>query len=148
MQLISQSRKMATRHCIEIRVSFGDCDPAGSVFYPHVYAWFDRTFHEWLRRFGGHGALCRSLGIIGVGVMEAGAQFQRPLREGNVLSLSVSVEHWGRKTLRLAYEGRVDGEIVFVGTELRGLFKLSDGVIVAALVGMLRELVDDDGQDR
>jgi hypothetical protein len=65
-----------------------------------------------------------------------------------MLSLGVPIEDWGRKTLRLAYAGRVDGEIALVGTELRGLFKLSDGAIVAAEAGMLREIVDEDGQDR
>lgn len=139
---------MRIRHSIEIRVSLGDCDSAGLVFHPHVYAWFDRTFHEWLRRFGGHRALCRSLGIIGVGVIEASAQFHKPVRDGDVLSLGVSIEDWGRKTLHLAYEGRVDGEIALVGTELRGLFKPGDGAIVAAEAGMLREIVDEDGQDR
>jgi 4-hydroxybenzoyl-CoA thioesterase len=91
---------------------------------------------------------CRSLGIIGVGVMEAGAQFKRPLRDGDLLSLGVSIEDWGRKTLRLAYGGRADGEIALVGTELRGLFKLGDGAIVVAEAGMLREIVDEDGQDQ
>lgn len=139
---------MEIAHSLDYSVSFGDCDPAGIVFYPNVYAWFDRTFHDWLWRFGGHAVLCQRLGAIGLGLMEASAQFRRPMRNGDLLSLTLSVEEWGRKTLRLAYEGRVGGQITVVGTEVRGLFKLGDTGMVAAEIKALREIVEANGQGR
>jgi acyl-CoA thioesterase FadM len=78
--------------------------------------------------------------------MEASAKFRRPMRDGDVLSLTLAIEEWGRKTLRLSYEGRVDGHITVIGTEVRGLFKRSDMGIVAGEMTVLRSMVDGDGQ--
>lgn len=141
-------QKMITVHSLDYPVSFGDCDPAGIVFYPHVYAWFDRTFHDWLRQFGGHGALCERLGAIGIGLLEASARFLRPMRDGDSLILTLSLEEWGRKTLRLSYEGRVGGDITVVGSEVRALFKHGNTGMVAAEIEALRSMVEANGQER
>lgn len=136
---------MRTVHALEYAVSFGDCDPAGIVFYPRAYAWFDRTFHDWLRTFGGHGKICQTLGAAGIGLMQATARFRRPMRDGDTLRIALSIEAWGRKTLRLAYEITIDGEVAAVGSEVRGLFKASGDAIVAGEMGELRKLLDQDG---
>lgn len=129
-------------HLLEYPVSFGDCDPAGIVFYPHVYAWFDRTFHDWLRRYGGHEEVCRKLSAQGLGLMEASARFRRPMRDGDILAITIAIEKWGRKTMHIAYEVCVDGQIAVAGTEVRGLFKRDGAAIVAADIEALRELVN------
>jgi 4-hydroxybenzoyl-CoA thioesterase len=136
---------METVHELEYAVSFGDCDPAEIVFYPRIYAWFDRAFHDWLRGFGGHGKVCEALGAVGIGLLEATAQFRRPMRDGDRLRIMLSIEAWGRRTLRLAYEITVDGEVAAVGCEVRGLFKLSGDAIVAGEMEALRKLLDQDG---
>jgi 4-hydroxybenzoyl-CoA thioesterase len=130
-----------TSHVIDYSISFGDCDPAGIVYYPNLYAWFDRAFHDWLRRFGGHAALCRELGAIGIGVIEARASFRKPMRDGETLRVTLSVQDWGRKTLTLNYEGRVADDVVVSSTEVRGLFKLSRDAIVAGEIEALRAIV-------
>ena len=135
-------------HHLDCAVSFGDCDPAGIVFYPNVYRWFDRAFHDWLRGFGGHAALCGQFGAVGMGVMEASARFQRPLRDGDMLTVSLRVEEWGRKTLRLGYDVRVGEDTAVVGTEVRGLFKHGDKGMVAAELHALREVIGSDGRGR
>ncbi len=134
-------------HAIDYSISFGDCDPAGIVYYPNLYGWFDRTFHDWLRRFGGHAALCRQLGAIGIGVIEARASFRKPMRDGDILRVTLSVQEWGRKTLTLNYEGRVADDVVVSGTEVRGLFKLSNDAMVAGEMDALRAIMDqhDEG---
>lgn len=135
-------------HELDHPVSFGDCDPAGIVYYPNVYAWFDRTFHDWLRHIGSHAELCRKLGAVGIGVMETSARFRRPMRDGDVLSLTLSIEKWNRKCLQLAYEGRVGDLVAVTGTEVRGLFKRCDNGMVAAELDALREIVDGNEQRR
>lgn len=47
-------------------ISFGDCDPAGIVFYPNFFGLFDRTFHAWLMAHGGHVAICEAIGAKGL----------------------------------------------------------------------------------
>ena len=34
-------------HEIEFRLSYGDCDPAGIVYFAAYYPWFDRVYNEW-----------------------------------------------------------------------------------------------------
>lgn len=34
-------------HEIDFRLSYGDCDPAGIVYYAAYYPWFERVYNEW-----------------------------------------------------------------------------------------------------
>jgi acyl-CoA thioester hydrolase len=34
-------------HTNDFRLSYGECDPAGIVYYASYYPWFERTFNEW-----------------------------------------------------------------------------------------------------
>jgi 4-hydroxybenzoyl-CoA thioesterase len=126
-------------------VTFGDCDPAGIVFYPNFFAWFDRTFHDWLRNFGGHAKICNALGAVGLGLMEVSAKFRAPLRDGDTLHLHLSVEAWDRKALRLSFEGQVNGKTAVLGSEVRGLFKTAPTGIMAADMQDLRAYLESHG---
>jgi 4-hydroxybenzoyl-CoA thioesterase len=123
---------MAVVHTWSQPVTFGDCDPAGIVFYPNFFAWFDRTFHDWLRLHGGHTKICNALGAVGLGLMEVNAKFRAPLRDGDTLDIQLSIEAWDRKALRLSYEGQVNGKTAVLGSEARGLFKTAPTGIIAA----------------
>lgn len=135
-------------HRLALQVSFGDCDPAGIVFYPNFFAWFDRTFHDWLRGFGGHAAICARLGARGIGLLDAAAQFRRPLQDGDQVEITVRVEEWRSKTVRLAYEVKSGGALVATGSEVRGLFLESDAGMIAGQVDPLRRLFEDDDAGR
>ena len=135
-------QKLTPAHSLSTRVSFGDCDPAGIVFYPNILAWFDRAFHDWLWSFGGHDALCARLGAVGIGLMDVSARFHRPLRNGDVLTIGLTVEDWGAKTVRLAYELRAADALSATGTETRGLFVRNQTGIVAASLDSLRKTLE------
>ncbi len=128
-----------------IPISFGDCDPAGIVFYPNTYRWFDRLFHEWLRQFGGHAVICKQLEAIGTGLLEACAQFHSPMRDGDVLTLHLTIDQWNRKTLRLRYEGLVDSTLCVTGHEVRALFKCGKSGLIAADLSAFRAMVEHGG---
>lgn len=130
----------------QIQVSFGDCDPAGIAFYPNIFRWLDKAFHDWLRPRGGHADLCARLDAIGVGLIEAKAQFRRPIVDGDTLMIDLTVKEWGRKTVTLEYEGRVDGVLAFQAQEIRGLFKRNNGDTFAAEIIALEELVKAVGE--
>lgn len=134
---------MSTGFTLDIPISFGHCDPAGIVFYPNYFRWFDRCFHTFLRhRAGGHRAICARLGLAGIGLMDVGARFPAPAMEGDTMALHMHFADWGSKTLRLVYEGRVEGRIVVAGTELRGCFEMRDGRLRAGDTGGLRAMID------
>jgi 4-hydroxybenzoyl-CoA thioesterase len=138
---------MSKTHIHRVDICFGDCDPAGIVFYPNIFRWLDKSFHDWLRTMGGHASICEQLGSIGLGLIEAQAQFRRPLTDGDVLIVGVAVLEWGSKTLGLAYEGKVDERVMFIAQETRGLFKRAGDAMVAAEIASLREYIEAFGQD-
>lgn len=114
------------QHSIQHLTSFQDCDPAGIVFYPRFFALFDRTFHDWLREFGGHAAVCERLGAIGLGLITADAVFRSPARDGDILCIEMEILDWGRKKLALAYAITCGERLVATGTENRGIFVETD----------------------
>ena len=128
-------------HSLSYTVTFGDCDPAGIVFYPNIYGWFDRCFHDWLAGFGGHAAVCARLGAVGVGLMQADARFRRPMRPNDRIAVAMTIADWGRKALTLQYEVTLNGEVTATGTEVRGLFKPAEGGLTAGDMAELRALV-------
>lgn len=126
-------------HSLSVGVSFGDCDPAGIVFYPNFFRWFDRCFHHFLAaRAGGHAELCARLGALGVGLMDVQAQFRAPVRENCTLTLDLRVLEWRGRALRLGYEGHVGGTVCVTGQEVRGLFVMREGRMTAGEMAPLR----------
>ena len=128
-----------------IDVSWGDCDPAGIIYYPNYFNWFDATFHAFLKsRNLDQRILEQKLGTLGAGLIDVGASFKAPITYGDHLSISLTLGSWSDKTLRLAYEGHCNGSTVIVGHELRGLFMRdhNNGKISAASIKPLRALIE------
>lgn len=118
-------------HIHEFNISFGDCDPAGIVFYPNAFRWMDATFHDFLRPHGGHAAICAELGATGIGLVDAGAQFRSPMLDGNRLALHLEIADWSRRTISLTYRGMVGTRLAFEGREVRCLFIPTETGLVA-----------------
>ncbi|GAB4272897.1 MAG: hypothetical protein Kow0013_26590 [Pararhodobacter sp.] len=136
---------MTALHSYHHTVSFGDCDPAGIAYYPNIFKWVDTTCHDWMRGHGGHAALCESLGATGIGLMESGAKFRSPLRDGDRLTVDIVALDWGSKSLTLRYLGRVGERLAFEATETRGLFKPGPNGLYAGDMAELRALVAPNG---
>ncbi|WP_370206408.1 acyl-CoA thioesterase [Pararhodobacter marinus] len=132
---------MPSTHELSYTVTFGDCDPAGIVFYPNIYGWFDRCFHDWLTRFGGHAAICAEVGAMGAGLMSATADFRRPMRPNDTIRVVMTIRDWGRKSLTLDYEIRLGDTVTATGTEIRGLFKPAENGIVAGNMSELKDAI-------
>jgi YbgC/YbaW family acyl-CoA thioester hydrolase len=91
---------------VRVQVGWGDCDPAGIVFYPRFYAWMDNASH----------ALAREMGIpreamlppgndrLGFPVVGTQAQYLSPARMDDVLEVRTWVSHVGRTSLGLRHE--------------------------------------------
>jgi 4-hydroxybenzoyl-CoA thioesterase len=124
------------------QVSFGDCDPAGIVFYPNILRWCDAAFHTYLRPVCGHAQLCARFQAKGIGLVESAARFQSPLRDGDFLEIETTISDWGRRTLTVTHRGSVGGRAAFEVTEVRCLFKATETGMVAAEVGDLRAVLE------
>lgn len=135
-----------TNFTTSMRVSFGDCDPAGIVYYPNFFVWLDRTFHELLRvQHGGHAALCARLGAKGLGLMNVESNFRSPAREGDLIDLQITGIDWGKNRFEISYAAHVEGRLIFKAKEMRGIFIEENGKLRGGDVALLQELFEQDG---
>ena len=105
----------------QFEIAWGDCDDAGIVFYPHFFRWMDTAFHRRLRAAGSsHRDVVQRFGIIGLPIVEAGAQFRSAVSYDEPLVVGVRVTEWLPRRFRVGYQGaRLDGSLVFEGHEVR-----------------------------
>lgn len=130
----------------DIRVSFGDCDPAGIVYYPNFFRWADGLFHLFLQdRADGHQAICQRIDSLGLGLMSAEMEFRSPVAPGQILSLSIVSLVWEERSFEVQYLGSVDGRQAIAGTERRAVFKQFEGRIRAGGTTALREILGPSG---
>ncbi len=126
---------------IDMQVSFGDCDPAGIVFYPNFFVWIDRCFHALMReKLGGHAHLCRELGAQGLGLMNAEMNFRSPALEGDLLTIGITEITWAKKSWDVHYQARIGTRPVFSAVETRAIFVRRDGRMAADDVAPLKAL--------
>lgn len=137
-----------TSFAFRVGVSFGDCDPAGIVFYPRYFAWFDATYHAFLTHLDlPHAKLCARLGCLGSGVIESGADFRSPATNGDMLDVVLSVDEWHEHSFRLLYDVRLGDRPVVHGFEVRGLFMRRGDRLEAGPVAPLKALLEERGTD-
>ncbi len=86
-------------------MEWGECDPAGIVFYPNFYRWFDASSHHLMNQHGfGQTEMISRYGIVGFALIDSGAEFIHPIRwEDEVLVNSRITEH-SRKTMTVFHE--------------------------------------------
>jgi 4-hydroxybenzoyl-CoA thioesterase len=91
---------------LRVQVSWGDCDPAGIVFYPRFYAWMDRASHVLAREMGipRDAMLPPRTDLVGFPIVGAQAQFAVPARMDDVLEILTRVARVGRTSLSLQHE--------------------------------------------
>ncbi|MCB9780558.1 MAG: acyl-CoA thioesterase [Alphaproteobacteria bacterium] len=81
-------------------VRFGECDPAGVVYYPRYFDWFHRTMEAWFGEGLAHPyhEVLRELGFPSV---HAEADYKAPCRMGEALTVALVVERLGRASVTL-----------------------------------------------
>lgn len=107
------------RHSIHYKVTWGDTDPAGIVFYPRFLQWMDRAAHEWFEAVGLPASETFRNKGIGFPVLEVRCEFRSPVPYGSVLEIETRVEEVRNKVFKLRHEFRLGGEPVATGSEIR-----------------------------
>jgi 4-hydroxybenzoyl-CoA thioesterase len=107
-------------HSTTVRVRWSDADPAGIVFYPRFFEWYDL----------GTEALFESLGlpwpeafprydIVGVPIVESGSTFLAPVKYGDLVTIRSTVAWVKTRTFRMEHEISVAGTVCARGFEVR-----------------------------
>jgi 4-hydroxybenzoyl-CoA thioesterase len=101
----------ANRYVTTRRVGFGHCDPAGFVFYPRFLDFVHEAEEDWLREAIGwpFADAVRNL-HLGLPVVKVAVDWHAPSRQGDLLTIAVSVADVGNASMRLQFEIESGGE--------------------------------------
>lgn len=97
-------------HVHRIEVRFGDCDPAGIVYYPRFFGFFHDAMETWFgERLGAPYAGVVVGRKIGFPAVHAEADFKSPCAFGDRIVVELRVANLGRSSIGLAYVVRGEG---------------------------------------
>lgn len=104
----------------ELRIEWGQCDPAGIVFYPQYLILFDTNTGLLFSRTGSSPSEMRSkYGIVGMPLVEQGTRFLVPCRFDDAIAIKSHVEEWGRSSFTVRHHVLKAGELAVDGFEKR-----------------------------
>ena len=107
----------------EVEVMFGDCDPAGIVFFPNFCKWMDASSLNFFVQCGvpPWRELVKTTGIIGTPLVEIHTKFFKPATYGERLQVHTSVIEWRSKVLIQKHVVMRGEEVLCEGLETRTL---------------------------
>jgi|SRR5579872_1310626 len=82
-----------------IRIEWGDCDPAGIVYFPRYFEYFDICTNALFERAGFFKpTMLKSYGIAGIPVVDMKTTFMSPSRFGEDVIVESSIPKWGKSS--------------------------------------------------
>jgi 4-hydroxybenzoyl-CoA thioesterase len=105
----------------EIMVEWGDCDPAGIVYYPAYFKWFDQaTYRLFLKAGMTRDDIKSGQWKEGTPLVAAECAFKRASSTGEKLVMESFVERFGRSSFVIRHIFRdASGQVAAEGTETR-----------------------------
>ena len=112
---------MSKVHVHQVEVCFGDCDPAGIVFFPNFSKWMDAASLHFFVQCGvlPWRELVKTTGIIGTPLLEINTRFLKPATYGETLQVHTSVEEWRNKAFVQRHVVKRGDDLICEGTEVR-----------------------------
>jgi 4-hydroxybenzoyl-CoA thioesterase len=104
-----------------LTVEWGDCDPAGIVFYPRFFAMFDVATAALMEAAAGmnRAELIRRHNILGWPMVSAQADFRAPVSFDDLIDIGTTVERIGTSSLTFRHELRRGAELCVTSVETR-----------------------------
>jgi 4-hydroxybenzoyl-CoA thioesterase len=105
----------------QFTIEWAHCDPAGIVFNPRFFEFFD--WGTWLLFETALGVkppdLSATFGIVGLPLVDASARFLSPARFGDVVELTSQVSEFRRSSFDVEHQLLVHGAVAVEGRETR-----------------------------
>ncbi len=109
-----------------VTIEFGDCDPAGIVFFPNFSRWMDAASLAFFTQAGlpPWRELVKTRGIVGTPLLEINTTFKKAATYGEKLVIATHVDEWRAKTFTQVHRitrARDDGgeDLICEGREVR-----------------------------
>ena len=105
----------------QLTIEWGQCDPAGIVFNSRFFEMFDAS--TWLLFEAALGVKPQDLGphfgIIGIALVDARADFLKPVKFGAVIEIASRVSEFRRSSFDVEHKITIGGELAVDGGESR-----------------------------
>jgi 4-hydroxybenzoyl-CoA thioesterase len=104
-----------------LTIEWGHCDPAGIVFNPRFFEFFDTG--TWLLFEAALGVkredLASTFNIMGIPLVDARAEFRKPAKFGDTIEIASRVSEFRRSSFDVEHRISVNGESAIEGGETR-----------------------------
>jgi 4-hydroxybenzoyl-CoA thioesterase len=104
-----------------LRIAWGDCDPAGIVFNPRFFEFFDAStwgLFEAALGVSQHDFAAR-YGIVGIALVDARGNFMKPVAFGDTVEIVSRVSEFHRASFDVEHRLLKDGDVMVEGRETR-----------------------------
>lgn len=109
---------MDALHQLEFRLAYGECDPAGIIYYGAYHPWMERTYTDWSAIVDARAdQLLEATGVSTVS-RHSSVAYERPARVFDLLRCEMRLGALGTRsyTLRYDFVDQGDGRLYAVGT--------------------------------
>jgi 4-hydroxybenzoyl-CoA thioesterase len=104
----------------EVRIEWGDCDPAMIVFFPRYFAFFDASTAYLFEAAGLPKAeMIKTYDIVGIPIVDVSAKFFIPSRFADRVSIETHISEWRRSSFRVSHQLLKDGKVAIQAQEVR-----------------------------
>jgi 4-hydroxybenzoyl-CoA thioesterase len=103
------------------RVEFGDCDPAGIVWFPNFFRWIDAASRHFFAECGvpRWEETTKTLGVIGTPLVDTHTRFVKAASYGDTLHIAVRIAEWRDKSFVQTYRVTRGDELILECEEVR-----------------------------
>jgi YbgC/YbaW family acyl-CoA thioester hydrolase len=110
------------------QVQWGDCDPAGIIFYPTYFRWMDAASWALMDAIGGYGPKRMREEHLAMPLVSAECQFIAPALHGDRCEVRSRIARFGGASFVVAHEiAREDGTTLAKGSETRVWGRFASG---------------------
>ncbi len=105
----------------QLTIEWGQCDPAGIVFNSRFFEIFDTNTWKMFEAALGvkpH-ELASAFGIVGIPLVDARANFLKPVKFGDAVEMASRVSEFRRSSFDVEHRLAVNGELAVEGAETR-----------------------------
>jgi len=105
----------------QLTIEWGQCDPAGIVFNSRFFEMFDAN--TWLLFEAALGVKPQELGshfgIIGIALVDARADFRKPVKFGAMIEIASRISEFRRSSFDVEHKVTILGDLAVDGAESR-----------------------------
>jgi 4-hydroxybenzoyl-CoA thioesterase len=102
-----------------VQLHWGDCDPAGIIFYPTYFRWFDAATWAFFASVG-YSAKRMRAEHLAMPLVAADCEFKAPAQQEDRAEVRSAIVRWGGKSFAIRHDVvRTDGTLLARGSETR-----------------------------